>query len=136
MKVSLQIAFLTLLLCLSPKRLLAQSETKIHPVDKKYEACRALDYSNLGERACLRQALEDWDKALNKAYKSITFSPTLKASQLAWLAYRDKEFKHIENLFNAEGSMYPNLILVYKIEIVKARVLQLERYVAYQATTE
>ena len=135
MKIGLLVSIL-LVLCLSNSYLLAQSEVKIHPIDKKYEDCWSLNPANLGVRACLWEALEDWDKALNKAYKSIKYSPTLKASQLAWLAFRDKEFKHIEDLFNEEGSMYPNMILGAKIEIVKARVLQLEEYVGYQTTKE
>jgi len=50
----------------------------------------------------------------------------LRSVQRAWLSYRDAEFEFIESKYaQLSGSMYPRLIAVQKIPIVKNRVRRL-----------
>lgn len=108
-----------------------------NPIDKKLQDCiKSKNYTNLGERECLTQALQDWDAALNKNYrhlKTILSSAhfrRLKESQRTWIAFRDKEYTFIESQYEGiEGSMYPNMILRQKIEIIKSRTLELADYI-------
>jgi len=108
-----------------------------NPIDKKLQDCiKSKNYTNLGERECLAQALQDWDAALNKNYQHLKMrlSPAhfkqLKESQRTWIAFRDKEYAFIESQYEGiEGSMYPNMILRQKIEITKSRTLELADYI-------
>ena len=114
-----------------------------HPLDKEFQQCTDENPANLGVRECLSTFLEKWDAELNRLYKELRNTPAekqkaaLKSSQLAWIAFRDKEFAYIEaQLGWMEGSMYPNMILRRKMNVVRARVLELYDYREFQKTME
>lgn len=115
-------------------------EDQKHPVDQAFDECIAPEASNLAMRKCLAEALEGWDAALNTAYKKLRTQlftqaqkDDLKAAQLEWIKFRDLEFAFIESQFEElDSSMYPTLILKYKVEIVKQRAIELETYVKFR----
>lgn len=78
---------------------------------------------------------DEYDKLLNKYYnkllakiKSKESKNDLKESQRNWIAYRDAEFKFIENNFGGLFSMAPLIVQSYHIVIVKDRLVELFEY--------
>ena len=110
-----------------------------HAIDLALEDCFAKEASNLHIRKCLAEAFQQWDDELNVNYKALRTKlqnqgqkDALKASQLEWIKFRDLEFAFIESQFEGlEGSMYPNLIIRYKLEITRQRALGLKTYVDF-----
>ncbi len=110
-----------------------------HAIDLAMEGCFAQEASNLHIRKCLAEAFQQWDEELNIIYKTLRTKlqsqgqkDALKASQLEWIKFRDLEYVFIESQFEGlEGSMYPNLIIQYKMEIIRQRTLQLKGYVDF-----
>lgn len=114
-----------------------------HPLDKELRQCKDENPANLGVRDCIAKFLEKWDSELNRLYKELRNTPSetlkssLKSSQLAWISFRDKEYAYIEAQFDGmEGSMYPNIILARKMNIVRARAMELYDYREFQKTME
>jgi len=55
----------------------------------------------------------------------------LRSVQRVWLAYRNAEFEYIESKYaQVTGSMYPRVIAMQKIPIVKSRVLQMSLHLS------
>ena len=53
----------------------------------------------------------------------------LEAGQNSWEAYRDHEFGFLAAMLNQKrGTMYIPIRIEYRIEVLKARALELERY--------
>lgn len=111
---------------------------KEHPIDVKTNNC----LKGTANVECYKTALTDWDKELNKNYQAIVkllkdnanLLAALKASQLSWIQHRDKEFLFIDQQFKGlEGTMYPSLKARQKVEIVRNRTLELQRYLDYYA---
>lgn len=104
-------------------------------IDKYEEACCAKNSTTAGMLQCTINANIMWNKELNKYYNLLMhkLSPTekqdLKSAQLAWLNFRDKEYKNIDNVYNKiQGSMYINISAGSKRNIVKQRAWQLKDY--------
>jgi uncharacterized protein YecT (DUF1311 family) len=114
------------------------SGTEEDPIDTALTAC--LDtpdgQSTAGMVQCLVTAYGAWDAALNEAYRSLIDSlapaqkDALKASQRAWIAYRDAEQKFLQSLMNAPGvgSIVNITTNQAMVDMVKARVLLLRSY--------
>ena len=122
------------LLILVPLITYAQ-ETNVHPIDKAFEACTEKDPSTAGMVQCTDMAYKKWDQELNKNYLSLMrkLKPadklTLKASQLAWIKYRDAEFKSVDSVYAMlQGTMYIPMHEARRMEIVKERALSLATY--------
>ena len=112
----------------------AQSE-KEHRIDQALEDCIEKDSSTAGMAQCTYKAEEMWDSELNKIYQQLSASldekekEALKKAQKNWIQYRDSEFDLIGTLYSKmEGSMYIPMRAADRMEIVKARALELQNY--------
>ncbi|MGH9971859.1 MAG: lysozyme inhibitor LprI family protein [Pyrinomonadaceae bacterium] len=124
-------ACFVLLFLLIPSMAPAQG-TKIHPIEKVLDACIEKDPSTAGMVRCTDQAYYSWDKELNKNYAALARrlnaegKQTLKAAQLAWLKYRDAEFKLVDSVYSRmQGTMYIPMHIARKKETVKQRAQDL-----------
>lgn len=104
-------------------------------IDRKLSECLDANPSTAGMVGCMNDAYAAWDKELNAVYKALMeevdeeTKASLKSSQLRWLAYRDEEFKLIEDLYgHFDGTMYQPMIVEDRIKIVRHRVLELAAY--------
>lgn len=112
-------------------------KSRIASVEVQSDDCRTSNPTDIGLRICALEELEAWDVELNIAYRTLinglgsdAARAELRSVQRAWLTYRDAEFEYIENKYShISGSMYPRLIALQKIPIVKNRVLQLSMHV-------
>ena len=128
---------LALILCLSvfSTAIYAQA-AKQDPIDVAYKTCLATDTSSANIDACAFVAYGKWDKEMESAYKKLlrvlkkeTDKTALKQSQTAWAAYRDASFKSYDNMFNRPGCKWCLLRHDDRIEVVRARTLQLRNYI-------
>ncbi len=95
--------------------------------------CQRNNTGEFGIRLCLAREMESWDSELNRVYQLLMdgFNSdrqriNLRSVQRVWLTYRDAEFDYINGRYEGlSGSMYPTLIKMQKIRIVKSRVKHL-----------
>lgn len=113
--------------------LLAQNDD--HPIDKFLDECMEKDMSTAGMVKCINEAYDKWDAELNRVYKLLIknvddkSAASLKSAQIEWIAFRDKEFKLIDDIYSKlEGTMYIPMRAADRMEIVKKRVLELDAY--------
>lgn len=106
-----------------------------HPIDKYLESEIAKDSTTAGMANASVKAREKWDAEMNKYYNllmSISDEKSkmiLRTAQRAWIDYRDKEFKNIDNIFGQlQGTMYIPMASQSKTEIVKRRAMDLKEY--------
>lgn len=92
------------------------SFAKDNSIDSFEEKCCAKNYTTQGMLGCTQKAYKMWDTKLNKYYNLLMkeLSPKekqdFKIAQIAWLNFRDKEFKNIDNICNKrQGTMYINV---------------------------
>lgn len=125
------------LLCLSlsgplwPTPALAEAE---HPLDKALSACIEADPSTLGMHACNDRFRQKWDAELNRYYALLggDKNTELRRAQVAWIAFRDAEFKRIEAHYrliyerSGGGTMWGLLANASKTELVRQRALELK----------
>jgi len=125
---------IALALLLAPS-VYAQGAEKEHPIEKWLGKCIQQDDSTAGTRDCIGKAYRMWDQELNKAYKILMnqlppdAKKTLKASQLAWIKYRDAESKLGDEIAGIKGGT------LYLLEgdnrmmsMVKERAMELQGY--------
>jgi len=103
-----------------------------HPIDKFEEECMNKDSTTAGMNNCMMEAYKQWDAELNKYYKllmgilSQEEKQQLKDAQIVWLKYRDLETKfRMDTFLNNQGTMYSNMAMSEKLDIVKQRALEL-----------
>lgn len=111
------------------------SQESNHPIDKYLESCMEKDNSTAGMVKCTEEATKMWDDELNKYYKLLMktlddeSAKTLKASELIWIEFKDKEFENIEKIYSKlEGTMYIPMLYYAKLEVIKTRALQLNDF--------
>jgi uncharacterized protein YecT (DUF1311 family) len=116
----------------------SEEKEKKHPIDVWLEKCMEKEnYTTAGMLNCSSQALDKWDKELNRVYKELMkkLSPEerelLKQSQQQWIKFKDAEFKFLDNLYLGTGTMIPVMIMGDKLDIISERVKMLERYLNY-----
>lgn len=106
-----------------------------HSIDKELTSC--IDKSNCVTTEmvkCGEEAYKKWDAELNKYYGLLMkrlgddAKKKLKESQIAWLKFRDLEFDFIPQYFTDPGSYQGPAIAENKMDIVKARTLELKAY--------
>ncbi len=89
--------------------------------------------STLGMQDCYVAYAQRWDQLLNKYYQLLggDKNAALRNSQVAWLKYRDAEFRRIETKYQdltqkmGGGTIYSLLAGSEKLEVVRQRVLLL-----------
>jgi uncharacterized protein YecT (DUF1311 family) len=112
--------------------------TKVeHPIDIRLEQCHAVDsnQTTYGMMNCEAIARDEWDKEMNKYYKLLMDTlPSdekvkLKAAQIAWVNYRDKEKEFSTTMhYNMLGTMWRVVAAGRSCNIVRQRALELESY--------
>ena len=115
---------------------LAMAQTaKQERIDDEYAKCLTKDtsYSNICN--CAFEAFGKWDKEMDRAYKKLLNEvkkekdkSAIRLSQKAWLAYKDAEFACYNDIFNQPGNKWSLLRQDGRIDIVRARTLQLRHY--------
>ena len=111
-------------------------ETSVHAIDKALALCEKKQGAfTRGEAECLTVSLESWEKDVADTYDALQKLvsddelKSLAAGQKGWSDYRDREFDFINELFrNKRGTIYVPRRISYRIEVVKARALELEKY--------
>ncbi len=89
----------------------------------------------MGMLSCLDEGYSRWDSELNFMYQGLRGllnqqqKEALKKAQRAWIAYRDAEFETINLIYGSlQGSMWRLAAMSAKVEMVKARTLELQAY--------
>ncbi len=130
----LKITLLFLLLCSLSTAAYAQS-AKEDAIDIAFRECVSKDTSSGNINTCAFAAYGKWNKEMDKTYgklmkalKKTKDKAAMKQSQTAWKAYRDAEFTSYNNMFNYPGSKWCMMRQAGRIDIVRARVLQLNGY--------
>jgi len=130
---------LVFILFILPVKGFSEEKEKKHPIDVWLEKCMEKEnYTTAGMLNCSSQALDKWNKELNRVYKELIkkLSPEekelLKQSHLQWIKFRDAEFKWIEGFYNSrKGTMFPVMEMGEKLHLVSERVKVLEGYLLY-----
>jgi uncharacterized protein YecT (DUF1311 family) len=125
--------FCSVLLSLSAVPAFAARPEKPHPLDQEMESCMQKNDSTLGMQDCYVAYAKRWDQLLNKYYQSLggDKNAALRNSQVAWLKYRDAEFRRIETKYQdltkrmGGGTIYSLLAGSDKLQVVRQRVLLL-----------
>lgn len=81
---------------------------------------------------CLSEALDAWEKQLQETY-ALLYSQmegsnrtNLQVSQSAWVDYKHAQYKFLESYYGRmEGTMYKQIMISEKIEVVKRRFAEL-----------
>ena len=113
---------------------IAKAQTD-NPIDINYQEGLAKDTSTCNIYTCAFEAYAKWDKAMDKEYnrllktlKTDKDKAALKQAQNTWTAYRDNEFKVYDNIFNHPGNNWVLLRANGRIDVVRARALQLKSF--------
>ncbi len=104
-------------------------------IDIAYRNCLLKDTSSGNIDGCAFIAYGKWNKELDHAYDKLLKSvkkpkdkAALKQAQTAWVAFRDAEFASYDNMFNCPGNRWCMVRQDSRIDLVRARTLQLRRY--------
>ncbi|MBD2781053.1 DUF1311 domain-containing protein [Xenorhabdus sp. 42] len=103
-----------------------------YEIDDRLDKCLGNDYTTLGMAACYAKAAGEWDNELNKEYQLILSSlddngkKPFKASQLAWVKYRDNYFEFLKNGYPGSGTMWRVFSAEERMNVVKQKVVSLQ----------
>ena len=112
---------------------------KEHPVDMAMSKCLKTNsnQTTAGMNNCVYQAMEEWDRELNRVYKLLMAELNEKGrkhlvlAQRQWIKQRDLEFDFLKAMYvrmRFSGSMYSNMHSMDALYVVKDRVLTLNKY--------
>lgn len=111
------------------------SRGKIEIIERQTSNCLDKNITTIGMLECMDKAGQMWDDELNRVYGLLKskLKPedqnALKASQRAWIKYRDLEFENINSIYsNFQGTMYGPMRLDHRMQFIKQRVLELQSY--------
>jgi len=100
----------------------------------------AANASTAGQTECEAEASKNYDLRLNAAYATLMrqlprqAAQQLRASQRAWLAFRDSDAKARDALYETrQGTMYVPMQASDATDAIRDRALQLEAYVRVMA---
>lgn len=106
-----------------------------HPIDAAFEKCRQGGQTTVDLGQCLTTARQLWDKELNAAYAALmqTLEPgareALKASERAWIGFRDAEVKFLREHFSTQdGTIWPLVEGAQVLDLTRKRAIQLRCY--------
>jgi len=109
------------------------------PNDELTASCIDANSTTAGMIQCSYEEYERWDQALNAAYKALLAGITspekqaFRVAQRQWIMFRDAEFKAIDAIYSRmQGTMYLPMRVAERVELVKARALQLNGYATLQ----
>lgn len=108
-----------------------------HIIDRELAACQAKDPSTAGMVECNAKARKQWDAEMNVAYREVlryldsAGQREMRASQRAWLVFRDKEYKAINGVHSRlQGTLWIPVQAGRATAITRERVLTLRSYEA------
>lgn len=121
------------------KAQISEIENSKHPIDTMFMNCQNGKICYCGSTSsCATPAIEEWDAYLNKYYNLLlkkinnkTNKENLINAQIAWIKYKDAEFKNSKGLIYGEGdtgSFHPALVALNHLLFIRARALELEAY--------
>ncbi|MBI4863132.1 MAG: DUF1311 domain-containing protein [Candidatus Riflebacteria bacterium] len=108
------------------------------PIDREIERSLKMDGSKLGQAQAYNRGHDQWDAELNRVYQKAQAllsadaegKKTLKDAQLAWIRFRDAEFKLIDRILDVNaGSVNVPASASARMKIVRERALTLRRRV-------
>lgn len=109
-----------------------QETSTRHPIDIACEKCLDVNFSTAGMNQCMKIATDSWNQELNKYFNLLSEQLSkeqfkqLQEAQNSWIIYRDKELDFSINLFySMQGTMWTNVAANKKMEIIKARAVEL-----------
>lgn len=127
--------FLILFVLMSVSVAVATEKELKHPIDIQLEYCINLNHTTVGMNTCVVEAMSMWDKEMNKVYKelistlSVKQKVALKKSQVVWLKYRNEESVFLDNFYgDFQGMMWINILSGDKLNLLKQRTLMLQGY--------
>ena len=117
----------------APQSKTQEDETeKLYPIDKAERDCIAKVYSTYDMSQCSYKAMDMWFKEIDKylgLLKTVTseedYSNILKAQE-DWKKYQESEFVALSIIMNKQGTMYQNVAVGNKTNVVKERALELK----------
>jgi len=105
---------------------------KLHPIDKAERDCIAKVYSTYDISQCSYKAMDLWFKEIDKHLGLLRaimseedFANILKA-QKDWEAYQNSEFEAIGIIMKKQGTMFQNVAVGKKTDLIKERALELK----------
>lgn len=108
-----------------------------HPIEQRLAACIDQNGTTAGMANCALTAHEEWDTLLNSSYRELmaqlpnSSREKLRASQRAWVKYKELEETNIRSLYeDKRGSMWGLIIISDRIKITKHRAEELQSYLA------
>ena len=107
-------------------------EEKIHPIDKKFDNCIANHYSTEALSICAYDALNSWFKEIDKyliLLKEVVSKEDFQKIELGqkeWKIFQKIEFETYEIILNKQGTMFQNVAVGNKMNLVKERALNLK----------
>ncbi len=125
-----------LLLCMS---IAYGQDSSSHDIDRALQTCleQPDNYTTQGAIGCISHATEQWDAALNQAYKALVAElsesqkESLKVAQRQWIAFRDKEVAYSAQLYgDMGGTMWLPVAAQTKLDLTRQRALQLADYLS------
>lgn len=104
----------------------------LHPIDKAERDCIAKVYSTYDISQCSYKAMDSWFKEIDKylgLLKTITseedYANILKAQE-DWKRYQESDFEAVSIIMNKQGTMFQNVAVGKKTDIIKERALELK----------
>lgn len=104
----------------------------LHPIDKAERDCIAKVYSTYDMSQCSYKAMDSWFKEIDKylgLLKTITseedYTNILKAQE-DWKRYQESDFEAVSIIMNKQGTMFQNVTVGKKTDIIKKRALELK----------
>ncbi len=121
----------------------AQSEAQaLHPIDSALHKCLELNTSSFGVIECELERYRKWNDELDRVYDELMSQVTdqerqmLIEQQVAWVRYRDLQFKMNEKFYGSRGSIWMPVIASAKGNLVKNRVLELQAHLNLLASEQ
>lgn len=111
----------------------AAAQAPTDPIDARLQAALSQDPSTADQLAAIATARAAWDARLNAVYRELLASlppepaERLRASQRAWLAFRDAEEHALDALYaDTEGTLFLPLRADDGVDLLRHRVRDLE----------
>ncbi len=129
---------LTFILIFTINQIFAQTNNEKYKADINLNTCLEIpeNYSTQGIISCYQKATTEWDKELNKKYKTLISMLTneqkekLKTTQRQWIIFRDKELNFSNKLYSdMQGTMWSITATERKYELTKNRTIELDNYI-------
>lgn len=106
----------------------------VNPIDNNLDVCLGRDSSTAGMIRCLDQAYRAWDGEMNRVYNALMgkLRPEdqnmLRTLQRQWVNMRDAEHNWINAYFPKDSPKWVPIRMSHRVELIKARTLQLKGY--------